>query len=313
MGENSSRFGVEIKTDFNDFFDPFEDFDNQGTAAISVPRADNSDFLLNDLDFGSDVPADVQGVKQTKDQIIDDRPAEERLAELIKSMDSQRHTILGVLRMCKTPQHVASVNQYVSEAQQYNVSVFSAANICSLLEKEGGLERVTEEGLRFDEFEVEPVTVVDEDGVECLQPGEPPEVFWVSTPEGLAIADAGDPAADLRAVLEKESAYLHVYKRVLEMASSPEGASRDAIFNAVDPALAKIKPRMYSPHFVDKLFKCDALVWRNAWFITDLGSRCLESMADVADVEETPGDGSADESAVAQAVAQTSAAETKNA
>ena len=47
------------------------------------------------------------------------------------------------------------------------------------------------------------------------------------------------------------------------------------------------KPRLYAPHFVDKLEKCDALEWRKAWFTTEIGKQGLEMLADVVDESAT--------------------------
>ena len=43
------------------------------------------------------------------------------------------------------------------------------------------------------------------------------------------------------------------------------------------------KPRFYAPHFVDRLEKCDALAWKKAWCITDIGRAGLDMLADVVD------------------------------
>lgn len=302
MEDDSSRFGIEIEADFDYFFDSLENDDYQDadddqarlmTAGDVGPLAEPER-----LDFGVDEPADPSIPAPTKEMRVDDRPPEEKLANLLESMSPQRHTIFGILRQCENPQPVASVNEYVADLQKYNASVFDAASICSLLEKAGGLALVTADGTPFDDAEAEPVSVLDEDGVECLQPGEPPEAYWMSTPEGMALAEAEEPAADLGSLLDKDAAYLHVYKHILKMASDEGGAAREAVFAAVDPVLAEIKPRRYSPYFVDKLFKCDALAWRGAWFITDLGARCLQQMGNVEDIgdEATRKDDPADQS-----------------
>lgn len=47
------------------------------------------------------------------------------------------------------------------------------------------------------------------------------------------------------------------------------------------------KPRLYAPHFVDKLEQCDALEWRKAWFTTETGKQGLEMLADVVDESAT--------------------------
>ena len=75
--------------------------------------------------------------------------------------------LLGILAACAEPQPASAVSARVDELQENNFSVYSAANLCSLLEKAGAIERVTAEGEPAEDIEVEPQTVVV-DGVEYL-------------------------------------------------------------------------------------------------------------------------------------------------
>ncbi|MBR2790709.1 MAG: hypothetical protein IKD70_08905 [Eggerthellaceae bacterium] len=287
MNDQFNDFGVEITSDFDDFFNPFDDSepDDSAQTESAEASADNPADLPEGGDFGRADIVTEEDVEQTKTpKRVDTRTTEEKLADLMKAMQPQRKTVLGILRMCKDRVPVTAVNRYVEELQQYNYSVFSAAAICTMLEQAGGLIRVVEDGTPFDEVEVEPVLGVDEDGVECLVPGEPPEMFWEATPEGIALCEAENPAARLAARLAKDETLLPAYKRTLQMAATDTGATRDALYDALEPTLVTLKPRVYSPLFVERLSKCDAIEWRGAWFITDLGRQCLESLADVPDI-----------------------------
>ena len=299
MQDQSSNFGIEITPDFDDFFNPFDDTEDEAQAGpVDAAAAISADSFDDSVDFGRADTVTEEDVQQTKSHKVEDsRTTEEKLADLMKAMQPQRHTVLGILRMCKDRTPVSRVNEYVEDVQKYNYSVFSAAAICTMLEQAGGLVRVVEDGTPYDEVEVEPVVALDEDGVECLVPGEPPEMFWEATPEGIALYQAEDPAARLKERLAKDEIYLPAYKRTLQMAATETGATRDALYDALEPALSKIKPRVYSPLFVERLSKCDAIEWKGAWFITDLGRQCLEQMTDVEDIPAPPAAEAADEPA----------------
>lgn len=283
MEDESINLGVEVDADFDDFFDPFEDENIESDDDLTLDFS--GQVNLDSADFGSSEPLGSEMPDSACHIKVDTRTTEEKLADLMKAMKPQRHTVLGILSMCAEPKSVAEVNAYVAEVQKYNVSVFAGDNTCAMLENAGSIQRVTENGVPYDRVEVEPVVVLDEDGVECLQPGESPEVFWQTTPEGLALIAADDAGARLRERLTQDEQFLPCYKLVLKMASTPQGATRDPMYEALEPTLEKMKPRYYSPLFAERLYKCDALEWRGAWYITELGRQCLESMSDVPDIE----------------------------
>lgn len=223
----------------------------------------------------------------------DDRPAEERMSDLLTSMAPRRKVLLGILSFCHEPQPVAEVNAYVDELQQNNYSVYTAANLCSLLERAGGLERVTADGGPADDIEQEPQVVVV-DGVEYLEASEPVELFWVATDAGRGAVEADKPLERLRNLLDEDATYLPIYKRILTLCSAEGGAKTPAINDAVDHDPLVQKPRFYAPHFIDKLEKCDALVWEKTWVATEVGRAGLEMLADVVDETATNAAESAD-------------------
>ena len=190
--------------------------------------------------------------------------------------------LLGILAACAEPQPASAVNARVDELQENNFSVYSAANLCSLLEKAGAIERVTAEGEPAEDIEIEPQTVVV-DGVEYLEAREPVEIYWHITEPGRAALEADKPLERLRALLDEDAAYAPIYQRILRLCTADGGATTPAINNAVDHNPLVQKPRFYAPHFVDRLEKCDALAWKKAWCITDIGRAGLDMLADVVD------------------------------
>ena len=121
------------------------------------------------------------------------------------------------------------------------------------------------------------------DGVEYLEAAEPVEVFWRITEPGQAKLDSDKPTERLRALLEEDAAYAVIYKRILALCAAENGAATPVINGKVDNDPLVQKPRLYAPHFVDKLEQCDALEWRKAWFTTETGKQGLEMLADVVD------------------------------
>ena len=187
--------------------------------------------------------------------------------------------LLGILAACAQPQPASAVKAQVDELQANNFSVYSAANLCSLLEKAGALERVTANGDPADDAEIEPETVVV-DGVEYLEAREPVETYWLAPAPGIAALEADKPLDRLRALLEEDAAYAPIYQRILNLCAADGGAATPAINDAVDHDPLVQKPRFYAPHFIDRLEKCDALVWKKAWCITDIGRTGLDLLAD---------------------------------
>lgn len=279
MTHDSTKFNLS-PSDELDEFDPLADGADDEDAADGLAAAPGSaeGALAHASDDGRPAPAD-------------ERPAEERTADLLASMAPRRKVLLSILAHCFEPRPVAQVNALVDELQQNNFSVYSAANLCALLEKAGALERVTADGQPADDVESEPRVVVV-DGVEYLEAGDPVEMCWLATDAGRAAVEADKPLERLRDLLDHDAAYLPIYKRILALCAAEGGAKTPDINAAVDNDPLVQKPRFYAPHFVDKLEKCDALAWQKAWVVTEVGRAGLEMLADVidesADDEKTP-------------------------
>ena len=260
-----------------DGFDPLEDFDDDetdGRADEFVATVSAAKDALARETADADTDATSSGAP-----VACERPAGERIDDLLKAMARRRTVLLGILAACAQPQPASAVKAQVDELQANNFSVYSAANLCSLLEKAGALERVTADGDPADDAEIEPETVVV-DGVEYLEAREPVETYWRATAPGIAALEADKPLDRLRALLEQDAAYAPIYQRILNLCAADGGAATPAINDAVDNDPLVQKPRFYAPHFIDRLEKCDALVWKKTWRTTDIGRAGLDLLAD---------------------------------
>lgn len=271
MAQNNDQFDLSLDSEYDEF-DPLadagEDNDAEGEGGEYLPTATAAETAAQAQDAA---PA-----------AVDERPASERIADLFKSMAPRRKVLLGILAFCQEPQAVADVNAEVDRLQADNFSVYTAANLCTLLERAGAIERVDAEGAPAEELEAEPEVVVV-DGVEYLQASEPAPTFWVLTEPGREALEADQPLERLHALLDDDARYAVIYKRILTVCAAEGGATTPAINERVDNDPLVQKPRLYAPHFVDKLEKCDALEWRKAWYTTEIGRAGLEMLADVAD------------------------------
>ena len=264
---SDSTFDLSFDSELDEF-DPLED------AGENDNEDEGGDYTA--ISSATDAPAQLSEAK------TDDRTPAERIDDLFDSMVPRRKVLLGILSFVQEPQTAEAVNAHVDELQQDNFSVYTAANLCNLLERAGAMERITADGQPADETETQPKTVVV-NGVEYLEAAESVETFWRITEPGQAKLDSDKPIERLRALLEEDAAYAVIYKRILTLCAAENGAATPAINGKVDNDPLVQKPRLYAPHFVDKLEQCDALEWRKAWFTTETGKQGLKMLADVVD------------------------------
>jgi hypothetical protein len=256
----------------DDEFDPLED---------NLPDDDEDSDEVVELIGATELTQQAAEAAETP-EAVDERTAEERTADLFKSMAQRRKTLLGILAFVAQPQTAEAVSDEVDRLQENNFSVYTAANYCNLLEKAGAIRLITAEGTDFSQAKVEP-RLVEVDGVEYYEPGTPPQAFWVATEVGTAQLDADKPLERLRELFDADGAYLSIYKRVLTRCALDGGATTKSLGDAVDADPLVQKPRLYAPRFIDRLEKCDAIVWVKTWQITDIGTQGLELLADVTD------------------------------
>lgn len=259
-----------LDSEFDDEFDPLEDTEE--------------DF---EEDGPDGLPSQAAASEISKTEQTDERSAEERLADLLAAMAPRRKVLLGILAFCETPQPVNVVNQKIDELQAHNYSVYTAADLCALLERVGGLDHVTEEGGAVEELETQEPEVVEVDGIEYLEVKKSAPTFWATTEAGMAAVEADRPVERMRELFEEEAAYLPIYKRILRLCSQEGGASISVLGTAVDSDPLVQKPRLYVAHFVDRLEKCDAVEWTDSWNTTEVGKLGLELLADVQDAAES--------------------------
>lgn len=215
-------------------------------------------------------------------------PPRVRIETLLQRMRPCRGMLLSVMRACERPVPVAEVNGLLARMQQNNRTVFTAADLCALLQRAGALRLVNADGTPYARGR-EPVEAVGEGGAPALEAGEPATACWLSTEEALRVADGDDPLGRLRELFEGDPLYLPIYKTVLGLCARDEGAKTPALGAAVDGDPLMQSPRRFATSLVDGLERCGALEWRGAWFATDVGLRGLDDLLDVAPAEAPEG------------------------
>ena len=215
-------------------------------------------------------------------------PPRERIESLLQKMRPCRGTLLGIVRACVGPVPVSQVNDLVAEMQKNNRSVFSAADLCSLLQRAGALELVNADGTPYVQDQ-RPREVVGEDGAPAVEACEPPVAHWVSTPDALQLAGEDNPLERLYALFDQDSVYLPIYKTILGLCAREGGAKTLALGAAVDNDPLVRSPRFFATYFVDRLEKCDALEWRGAWHTTEVGLQGMDALLDVESTDVPEG------------------------
>ena len=98
--------------------------------------------------------------------------------------------------------------------------------------------------------------------------------------------------ASLANLLERAGALARVTadgERILGLTAQDAGASMPTINEAVDNDELLKSPRLYAPHFIDKLEKCDAVEWRDkSWRITEVGRAGQRIVADLVAAQAAP-------------------------
>lgn len=207
------------------------------------------------------------------------RPAEERTRELFAYMHPHRATLLGIIRASERPVSASRMDTIAAELSQRKFNVYTAANLCTMLEKAGALQRVTEDGTPYDEAKPEPEIVVI-DGEEYYKPSEAPGVFWMATDAGKMMVAEDNPVQRMRELLESEPDFAGIYKQVLLIGR--DGATMSAFSEKVDanPIIAKPR-RFFVQHFVEGLERCEALEWEGQhWKTSFVGEMILSQLLD---------------------------------
>ena len=189
-----SQDKIIIEAEYDEF-DPLED---TGSDQDFEETEDPEDYAISNLGV-QDFDKEVEVVETAKPL----KPAPERIADLFSAMAPRRKTLLGILEFCVEPMPVEDVNAYIDQLQIHNASVYSPAALCDLLKEAGALQLVTADNEPVDSLDSEPVEV-EVDGVEYLEPGEPLELYWSTTPEGKDALEQDNPLERTRALLEED-------------------------------------------------------------------------------------------------------------
>lgn len=97
------------------------------------------------------------------------------------------------------------------------------------------------------------------------------------------------PSDRLTNLLAEDAKYATIYERILGLTAQDAGASMPTINEAVDNDELLKSPRLYAPHFIDKLEKCDAVEWRDkSWRITEVGRAGQRIVADLVAAQAAP-------------------------
>ena len=123
---SDSTFDLSFDSELDEF-DPLED------TGADDDENEGGDYTA--ISSATDVPA------QQLEAESDNRTPAERIDDLFKSMAPRRKVLLGILSFVQEPQTAEAVNAHVDELQQDNFSVYTAANLCNLLER-AGVDRI---------------------------------------------------------------------------------------------------------------------------------------------------------------------------
>ncbi|MDD5805941.1 MAG: hypothetical protein PUD02_01205 [Eggerthellales bacterium] len=244
----------------------FEDFD----AFDALAELDG--FDEDEDDGGDQVPKD-RGIGLNPNPVMpeheDTRTPDQKLADLFSEMQPYRSLLIKIMDFCLEPHSSEDVFQFIADAQSVKHPVYSPANFCNFLERSEALWRVFEDGAPYD-YEPQAETVVI-DGVEYLQPAEPPAVWWLTSPAGVRFLEQDDPMSRAMALLDSEQSHADVLRVILGLAAAEGGTSAKALAAAIDRN-PEFKARgVFSSKFVDLLHKADALEWKGCWSITPIG------------------------------------------
>lgn len=229
---------------------------------------------------GSDIPsiiADIE-VESPYDESDPARPVD----NLIKAMAPQRSYLMRFLNAAADNPTMDAMKALYDEWFEYSPTVFTAYDMCVLLEEAGALERVTADGTPYDMGAAEPIMVIDEaTGATYYQANEPADLCWKLTDAGRTILDDDDPVGRAQAYFEVDTALQPLYKRLLTLCR--DGAALEELNDAINYDVLSWEPRVYAPFFIDRMEKADAIEWKGTWQLTEVGNEVLALLDGVQD------------------------------
>lgn len=211
----------------------------------------------------------------------DTRTAAQKMADLFDEMGDQRSIMVDILSYCGRARPVYEVNAMIDNLRALDYTVYSAANLCALLERAGGLARVDGDGRPYGAMRGA-ARVVEDGDVRYLEPGTAPQAYWLTTVDGAHAVEDDDPRGRLAALFEAEGRVLELYRRVLLMAARVQGATAVDLTSVVNMDPLAQDPVVTAPHFSVALKRCGALAFTDVWRTTPLGMETLETVFGIA-------------------------------
>lgn len=268
MTEETVEFVDEVESAYS----PLDDFED----ASDVEETDGQLGPINSLNR----PAYRQPV-------ADNRPAPERIASLFERLESRKRVLRGILEYLDTPKRSDALQEKVVELQAHDYSVYDGYSYSNLLYEAGAINKVMEDGSEIPEDYEQAPDIVEIDGVEYYKPTDGVMVFWVTTQDARDFLAKDNPEERMQELLHDQAIYARIYKRVLDAATSPDGASAQIMADLVDNDPLCESPRRWSAFFTKRLEDCEALVWQGAWKITPIGKKAQEVLNEIIlDVEK---------------------------
>ncbi|MDR1422392.1 MAG: hypothetical protein LBI64_05970 [Coriobacteriales bacterium] len=245
---------------FDDEFDPLAD-DEEEREELTVIGAD-----LDSMD--TEVPTDAHSTR-------------EHLDRLFEIMPGQKPVLLGIIDFCREPQSATAVDAKTLELKEHRYSIYTPVGIRELLEKIGALVYLPAETVEDEPNIIEEELTDGENSYELsyLEVQEKPQGTWLATPEGLELLDEQDPQGDLRSLLADDLIYLDIYKRILAFCAESGGRNIKQIDDLIKDEALLQKPRKYGGYFVERLEKCEALLWEGTWITSPLGRAVIQPAA----------------------------------
>lgn len=197
----------------------------------------------------------------------------ERIEKLLAGIPGQQFRLLHAVAFCTEPKTMGEAVADLDAAYPTTTSVYSSAQVVQLLERDGALERIVDEGAEGAADAAVPAE--DEGDFISVTPAAP--CRYRATRAGLdAIAAHVNENLVVEKIVEDER-YLPIFQRVLEMTAREGGCPTKELDQAVDGDPLCQEPRRFCGFFRGKLEETGAIEWRDSWTITDLGRSVLAS------------------------------------
>lgn len=237
-------------------------------------------------------------------------PPAERIEKLISGLPGQKFRILTGIRVCTEPKTLEEASAELEEKYPQGTSVYTAARIIELLCDAGALDRIDPEEPAGEEdanndfhmdadasasamANIQPENTLpasepqDDDRIDCIsldqvdlqydevEPAAPS--LYVATEDGLAAIEERWNASLATKVVIDEPQYMPIWKKLLSMCAEDGGKTKNEIANEIDADPLLQEPRRWCQYFIEKLKDANAIEWKEAWVITDIGMELLQS------------------------------------